>query len=325
MGKAALTPAQWRAGMFGMMSELARKVQLALDEARMLMLGVEVLIGFHMTAILEPGFGSLERVQKLALLGGAVMLFISCLLLVSTASHHRIVCAGRDRPVQTGYSTVVLSAALGPLAVALGLDLFVASSRIVGMQMGAVIGFIGAMTSIGLWYLWPLIARRGGASVDDSDRVKEEIRHVLTEARMVLPGVQALLGFAMVAVLMSGFEQLDRTLQLAHGVALVVIALAAATLVAPAAYHRIAERGESTVRFLRVASALVLIGLALLGIGFSIGLWIVTERITESRELGLGAGIGLLIAEYGLWFVFALVRRRQMDHVPERTPLTAEP
>lgn len=60
--------------------------------------------------------------------------------------------------------------------------------------------------------------------------------HLLEECRMVLPGVQALFGFQFVAVFSSEFgRQLSAREQLAHLIALLLVATAAALVMAPAA------------------------------------------------------------------------------------------
>ncbi len=57
--------------------------------------------------------------------------------------------------------------------------------------------------------------------------VQTKVEHVLTEARVVLPGVQALLGFQLAAVLTDAFEKLPRSSQLLHLASLGALALGA--------------------------------------------------------------------------------------------------
>ncbi len=71
----------------------------------------------------------------------------------------------------------------------------------------------------------------------------------MTEARIVLPGAQALLGFQFITFLTDGFEKLSRTSQILHFVALALVALCAILLMAVPAYHRIVEKGEDTEHF----------------------------------------------------------------------------
>src|SRR4051812_23193369 len=89
------------------------------------------------------------------------------------------------------------------------------------------------------------------------ESLEEAVTHTTDEARMVLPGVQAILGFQLIAVFNQKFEQLSHGLQLVHLAAFVLLALAMGLLMTPAAYHRTMGRTVVTRRFLMVASALL--------------------------------------------------------------------
>lgn len=79
----------------------------------------------------------------------------------------------------------------------------------------------------------------------------------IEEARMVLPGIQALFGFQLVAAFNQRFTELTASNQYLHYAALVGTAISAAIIMTPAAYHRIAERYTNSTRFIRIASRLV--------------------------------------------------------------------
>src|SRR5947209_10666573 len=87
-----------------------------------------------------------------------------------------------------------------------------------------------------------------------ADKLKEKIKQVLEEARMVLPGAQALLGFQFIVILTNSFDQLPAQAKLVHVGSLAAIALSIILLMTPAAYHRIVEEGEDTERFHRFAT-----------------------------------------------------------------------
>src|ERR1700736_3545973 len=73
--------------------------------------------------------------------------------------------------------------------------------------------------------------------------LEEEIRTVIEEVRMVLPGIQAFFGFQLIAVFNNRFQDLTHTEQVLHLIALLLLAVSIALIMTPAAYHRIAERG----------------------------------------------------------------------------------
>ena len=100
-----------------------------------------------------------------------------------------------------------------------------------------------------------------GKQGDESVPLGEKINSLLTEARIVLPGVQALLGFQLVAYLTDAFgEALRHCEDGAHGMSF-LLALAMILLITPACYHRLAEDGEDTEHFDRVGTAFVLAAL----------------------------------------------------------------
>jgi Family of unknown function (DUF6328) len=70
------------------------------------------------------------------------------------------------------------------------------------------------------------------------------IEHMMTAARIVFPGAQALVGFQLSIVLIHSFEELSSTARTSHAVSLCLVALAVILLMAPAAYHRIVFAGE---------------------------------------------------------------------------------
>ena len=62
---------------------------------------------------------------------------------------------------------------------------------------------------------------------------------------MLLPGVQAVLGFQLVAVTNQRFVLFTSVEQALYLAAFLLLALAMGLIMAPAAYHRQAERGRS--------------------------------------------------------------------------------
>jgi hypothetical protein len=67
------------------------------------------------------------------------------------------------------------------------------------------------------------------------ETLEEEATHATDEARMVLPGVQAVLGFQLVALFNQRFELLSPAEQVLHLAAFLLVALAMGLLMTPAA------------------------------------------------------------------------------------------
>jgi hypothetical protein len=74
--------------------------------------------------------------------------------------------------------------------------------------------------------------------------LKTKIEQMLTEARVIIPGGQALLGFQFVCTFNRSFKELPLSIQYVHAASLCAVALAVLLLMTPAALHRIAFHGE---------------------------------------------------------------------------------
>lgn len=145
------------------------------------------------------------------------------------------------------------------------------------------------------------------------ETLEEEATHATDEARMVLPGVQAILGFQLIAVFNQRFEELSEGDQLLHLVAFFLIALAMGLVMAPAAYHRQVERGRVTRRFVDLASLLLSIALLPLLLGVALDAYILVRLVTQSAVTGLWCGLAVAAVLGSLWFglpqLFRLSRR----------------
>src|SRR3954468_19996917 len=135
--------------------------------------------------------------------------------------------------------------------------------------------------------------------------------HLIEECRMVIPGIQALFGFQLIAIFNQGFDdKLAEPVQVVHLVALILTALSMALVMTPAAIHRIAEPVSVSERFLWMASNLLLAGMVSLALGVALDVFVVTTAPHRRRTTGLAAGIGALFVFFVLWLV---VPRREHD------------
>jgi hypothetical protein len=306
-------------------AKLKDKIQNALDEGRMLVLGSQVLLGFQYRSAFEPGFEKLAVSSQYLKLGALCLMLIALGLLLAPGAHHRIVEEGEDTRQLHRFTTKVMDYALLPFAVALGLDVYVSAERTLGRAAALTIGLGASLLALFLWYGLEL-KRRGEREPEikeeqemskekDSEsggaKIKDKIKHVLTECRVVLPGAQALLGFQFVTTLMEAFEKLPSSSKYAHLASLVLVAVSIVFLMTPAAYHRIVERGEETEHFHRFASRMLIAAMVPLALGVSGDLFVVVRKITESATSAIASAAVSLLFFYGLWFGFTLYRRNR--------------
>lgn len=149
------------------------------------------------------------------------------------------------------------------------------------------------------------VVERRDSGKAQHESLEHEASHVLNEARMVLPGIQALFGFQLVAVFNQRFESaLAPWQQLVHLAALLLVAIAVAVIMTPAAYHRQAERGRISDHFLRLASCLIALAMLPLAAGISMDVFVVAGVITGDQVLSAALGALLFCVFVGAWFAF---------------------
>jgi hypothetical protein len=137
--------------------------------------------------------------------------------------------------------------------------------------------------------------------------------HLLEECRMVLPGIQALFGFQLIAVFNEGFdEKLSGVGQMVHLVAIILTTLSMALVMTPAALHRQAEPKEVSERFLWLASNMVLAGMVPLAVAVGLDSYVVASIVLESELLATVLGVVLMLVFVSLWLV--LPRREHRRH-----------
>jgi hypothetical protein len=157
------------------------------------------------------------------------------------------------------------------------------------------------------------IARPDGEGKKEKVSLDSAAQHILEECRMVLPGIQALFGFQLIAVFNQGFgEKLSSAEQYVHLAAIVLVVLAVALVMAPAAIHRSTSQREVSERFIWLASRLLLASMVPLALGLCLDVYLVASVILEKDAPGAAIAAALLAALATLWF--ALPARERHAH-----------
>jgi hypothetical protein len=303
-------------------AKLEDKAENALNETRMLILGAQVLIGFNFQSAFQPGFEKLPAdAQVLKLLGLALML-LAVGLLIAPCAFHQIVERGNDSQRLIAFTGRVAAFALLPFAFGIGIELYVAATAVLGPQYAIPLGVAGLLFALFFWYGldWAWRSRDESLGIaqeaqpmDESTSLENKIKQVLTEARVVLPGAQALLGFQLAAMLTEAFPKLPRTSQYLHLACLGLLAMTIVFLMAPAAFHRIVERGEDTERLHRFASTMVLAAMVPLALGIAGDFYIVLAKVLDAPGVALAFAVSSLVMFFGLWFGLTLVIRTRAE------------
>src|SRR5919206_92802 len=112
------------------MAQLKDKIKTTLDEARILILGSQVLLGFQFRSAFEAGFEKLpEHAQYLKLCGLGLMT-VAVGLLMTPAAYHRIVERGEETEHFHRFAGRVLLAVMVPLALGLSGDFFLVARKV---------------------------------------------------------------------------------------------------------------------------------------------------------------------------------------------------
>jgi Family of unknown function (DUF6328) len=226
--------------------KLSEKMKIALDETRILILGAQILLGFGFRGVFSERFDELPGYARCANGVGLGLLVCAIGLLIAPGPYHRIAEGGQDSGRLHRFVTVIADLALLPFALALGLGLFVGTEAIFDDSVAsAAAGAAGAGLALALWYGLPQLRKRfvgkrermitrGQSSELTDTPLHVKIEQLLTEARVVLPGAQALFGFQLAIVLTRAFEQLPKVSIVVHAASLFLVALAVMMLMAPA-------------------------------------------------------------------------------------------
>jgi len=318
-------------------------VKISVEEGYILVLGVQILLGFDYRSVLEKDFDTLPVLSQYVKLGSQALLLIAFAMLVSISARHQIVFRGENNPSVVTFVNKLAGSALLPFALALGLDLYVAGQKTVDTIPAIVIGSLTVVLALLVWYGLGMRHRASSEGKAQQARAREETRNeelmkkqqpepqdggtplkdkienLLTEIRVVLPGAQALLGFQLAAVLIEGFDKLPSSSKLVHLGSLVAVAITIVLLMAPAAYHRISESGEETEDFFQMGSRALIAAMVFLALGLAGDFYIVVAKILDSSVAGVvGASLCLLMF-YGMWFGYSLVQRRQREATRARS------
>lgn len=306
------------------MAKLRDKIQNALDEARMLVLGSQVLLGLEFRSAFEQGFEKLPTSSHYLKMVALTLMLVTIGLLLTPGAHHRIVEDGEDTERQHNFTTAVMDWALLPFALSIGIDFYVAVSHTVGYAWGVGAGVAASLFALFFWYGLEFMSKpkrrpeiekeremsKQKEEQDSRTELSDKIKHVLTEARVVLPGAQALLGFQFITVLMETFDKLPQSSKYVHLLSLSLVAVSIILLMTPAAYHRIVEDGEETEHFHRFASRMLLAAMVPLALGMCGEFFVVMRSVMVSSTFAIIAAALMLVFFYSLWFGYTLYRRK---------------
>jgi hypothetical protein len=289
---------------------LDRRIKIALDETRLLILGSQVLFGFLLESVFQNGFETLSRTSQYLVCTALTLMVLSIGFLIAPSMQHRIVEAGQSTLRLERATSVLAAWGLLPVIVSLGLGLFIVFERSFGYAAGVATGIPSAALAGFFWFglAWLVGERRRRTMTAEAGTtpLSTKIEQMLTEARVIIPGCQALLGFQLIAMLTHAFDELPLDAKIMHAAGLCCVTIATILLMTPAALHRLSFGGDDSEPFLRLGSAFVVAASLPLALGIAADIYLVFLKITQSTAITIAAGLTLLLTMLLLWYFYPM-------------------
>ena len=148
------------------------------------------------------------------------------------------------------------------------------------------------------------------ANEEEQISLDSATRHILEECRMVLPGIQALFGFQLIAVFNQGFAvKLSTMEQQLHLLSIILTVSAVALVMTPAALHRQTDPMAVSRRFIESSTTLLLLSMFPLSVSICLEIYLIAHVITESIMLSVVIAAGLLLLFFSLWILLPYLKK----------------
>ncbi len=296
---------------------LVDKVSFTLTETRLLMLGAEVFVGFQFEGLFSEKFVGLPAPLPLCHLVALGLMSLVVVLMIAPMMLDLVVFHGHAAAETQHYATRIVEASLFPFAASLAVSFGVVASVMAGMVAWVLAGGTFLLAMI-LWYIYPARTRarlRPGVPQRPAAMpmrkphdtpLSTRLRDILTEARIILPGAQALLGFQMMAFLSKAFDVLPSSSKQVHLAAVCLLLVSIVMLMSPPGYHRIVEDGEETERLHAFARKAVVGASIPFGLSLAADFYVAAALVTHRSGLAAGIAGAVLLFALWLWFGYPL-------------------
>jgi Family of unknown function (DUF6328) len=151
------------------------------------------------------------------------------------------------------------------------------------------------------------------------EQLNRNLDQLLQELRVVLPGVQVLFAFLLIAPFSSRFAQVDDFERDIYFVALLLAAVAVALLMAPSIQHRILFRRDQKRYLVNLGSALMIAGMTALAFAIVLSLVFVAHFLFGPGAAFAAGGLSF-VAFAVLWYALPIERRLTNRDPDERVP-----
>ena len=153
--------------------------------------------------------------------------------------------------------------------------------------------------------------RASGRDETKEERLDRNLQELLGELRVILPGVQVLFAFLLVAPFNQRFADISTFQKYLYLGTLLSAAGASILLIAPSIHHRITFRTQDKEHLIIRANQLTIAGCGLLALSMTGAIWLITGYLFGTAITAVAAaGVGLVFAV--LWYAVPLLRRHRL-------------
>jgi hypothetical protein len=158
----------------------------------------------------------------------------------------------------------------------------------------------------------------GGRNETPLERLDRNMQELLSELRVVVTGVQVLFAFLLVVPFNVGFVHIGPFQRGVYFVTLLLVALAAVCMLAPAAHHRILFRCDDKEHIVFISNRLMITGLGFLALAMCGSLLLVATKLFGVTTGVITVAVGAL-PFIAIWFVMPLTRKARLN-APGQAP-----
>ena len=160
---------------------LNRELMELLQELRVVIPGVQVLLAFLLTAPFQQRFAQLPGSMRNAFFASIACATLATAFLIAPSAHHRLRwrAGEKERLVRLGNQMAIAGTVF--LAAAIVLALYVVTDVLFTTDLAVLTAIAGLVLFAGLWYVVPMVGRSGPD--DDEEEEPEDERRPQEESR----------------------------------------------------------------------------------------------------------------------------------------------
>lgn len=130
-----------------------------LQETRVLLNGVQVLLGFLIILPFSTGFAQIQSLERWVYLAVFVFALISLVFLSAPAAHHRLSRPIVNKTTFKSFATRMIIFGLAAFTVSLGLTCYLVVREVLGSVVGLVTALAASVLIVFVWWGIPLLRR----------------------------------------------------------------------------------------------------------------------------------------------------------------------